>query len=104
MKYQVGFKHLFCFRLLRSAFVTFLKTGCKYQNVITSGIYRTYYSYEIINPDTCQRQITLLTHFDTRHPVVVLTASTCSLEYSLASIFFLTLFDTRVYSSSIYLY
>ena len=38
MKYQVGFKHVFCLRLLRSAYVTFLKTGCKYQNVITSGI------------------------------------------------------------------
>ena len=36
--------------------------------------------------------------------LVVLTASTCSLEYSLASISFLTLFDTRVYSSSICLY
>ena len=59
MKYQVGFKHLFCLRLLRSAYVTFLKTGCKYQNVITSGIYRTRYIYEIINPDTCKSQITL---------------------------------------------
>ena len=36
--------------------------------------------------------------------ILVLTASTCSLEYSLASISFLTLFDTRVYSSSICLY
>ena len=59
MKYQVGFLHLFCLRLLRSAYVIFLKTGCKYQNVITSGIYRTHYIYEIINPDTCQSQITL---------------------------------------------
>ena len=59
MKYQFGFKHLFCLRLLRSAYLTFLKTGCKYQNVITSGIYRTHYTYEIINPDTCQSQINL---------------------------------------------
>ena len=36
--------------------------------------------------------------------LLVLTASTCSLEYSLTSISFLTLFDTRVYSSSICLY
>ena len=59
MKYQVGFKQFFCLRLLRSAYVTFLKTGCKYQNVMTSGIYRTHYIYEIIHPDTCQSQITL---------------------------------------------
>ena len=59
MKYQVGFKHVFCLRLFRSAYVTFLKTGCKYQNVITSGIYRTHHIYEIINPDTCQSKITL---------------------------------------------
>ena len=59
MKYQVGFKHFFYLRLLRSAYVTFLKTGCKYQNVMTSGIYRTHYIYEIIHPDTCQSQITL---------------------------------------------
>ena len=59
MKYQVGFKQFFCLRLLRSAYVTFLKTGCKYQNVITSCIYRTHYIYEIIHPDTCQSQITL---------------------------------------------
>ena len=26
---------------------------CKYQNVITSGIYRTHYIHEILNPDTC---------------------------------------------------
>ena len=51
--------YLFCWRLLRPAYVTFLKTGCKYQNIITSGIYRTHYIYEIINPDTCQSQITL---------------------------------------------
>ena len=31
--------------------------------------------------------------------LVVFPASTCSLEYSLASISFLTLFETRVYSS-----
>jgi hypothetical protein len=49
----------FCRRLLRPAFATFLKTGCKYQNVITSGIYRTHYIHEIINPDTCQSQFTL---------------------------------------------
>ena len=54
----------FCLRLLRPAYVTFLKTGCKYQNVITSGIYRTHYICEIINPDTFQSQITL-----PRHPV-----------------------------------
>ena len=55
MKYQVGFKHLFYLRLLRSAYVTFLKNGCKYQN----GICRTHYIYKIINPDTSQSQITL---------------------------------------------
>ena len=59
MKYQVGFKNFFYLRLLRSAYVTFLKIGCKYQNVITSGIYRTHYIYKIINPDTCQSQFTL---------------------------------------------
>ena len=59
MKYQVGYKHLFCLRLMRSAYATFLTTGCKYQNVITSGIYRTHHIYEIINPDTCQSKITL---------------------------------------------
>ena len=59
MKYQVGFKNIFCLRLLRSAYITFLKTGFKYQNVITSSIYRKHYVYEISNPDTCQSQITL---------------------------------------------
>ena len=44
-----------------------------------------------------------LTSFQRRY-ILVLTASTCSLEYSLASISFLTLFDTRVYSSLICLY
>ena len=44
---------------MRPAYVTFLKTSYKYQNVITSGIYRTHYIYKIINPDTCQSQITL---------------------------------------------
>ena len=48
-----------CRRLLRPVFANFLKTGCKYQNVITSGIYRTHYIHEIINPDTCQSQFTL---------------------------------------------
>ena len=33
------------------------------------------------------------------HKVLVFPASTCSLEYSLASISFLTLFETRIYSS-----
>ena len=59
MRYQVGFKHLFCLRLLRSAYAIFLKMSCKYKNVITSGIYRTHHIYEIINPDTCQSKITL---------------------------------------------
>ena len=59
MKYQVGFKQLFCLRLLRSANVTFLKTGCKYQNVMTSAIHWTQYIYKIIDPDICQSQITL---------------------------------------------
>ena len=58
IQFFTGIWHLFCLRLLRSASVTFLKTGCKYQNVITSGIYRTQYIYEIINPDTYQSQIT----------------------------------------------
>ena len=49
----------FCWRLLRPAYVTFLKAGFKYQNVITSGIYRTHYIHEIINPDTSQSQFTL---------------------------------------------
>ena len=62
MKYQVGFKHLFCLRLLRSAYVTFLTTGCKYQNVPQAFIEH----YEIINPESCQSQIT---HFDMRNPV-----------------------------------
>ena len=38
-------------RLLRPAYVIFLKAGFKYQNVITSGIYRTHYIHEIINLD-----------------------------------------------------
>ena len=59
MKYQVGFKHLFCLRLLRSAYAIFLKMSCKYKNVITSGTYRTHHIYEIINPDTWQSKITL---------------------------------------------
>ena len=54
-----GICYLFCWRLLRPAYVTSLKTGCKYKNFITSGICRTHYIYEIINPDTCQCQITL---------------------------------------------
>ena len=59
IQFFTGIWYLFCWRLLRPACVTFLETGCKYQNVITSGIYRTHYIYEIINPDTCQSQITL---------------------------------------------
>ena len=51
--------HFFCCRLLRPAYAIFLKTGCEYQNVITSGIYRTHDIHEIINPDTCQSQFTL---------------------------------------------
>ena len=70
MKYQVEFKHLFCLRLLRSAYVTFLKTGCKYQNFITSGIYRTHYIHELINLSTCQSQFTLyLSMWDTLYVV-----------------------------------
>ena len=53
IQFFTGIWYLFCWRLLRPAYVTFLKTGCKYQNVITSGIYRTQYIHEIINPDTC---------------------------------------------------
>ena len=49
----------FCWRLLRPAYITFLKNGYKCQNVITSGICRTHYIYEIIYLDTCQSQITL---------------------------------------------
>merc|ERR1712051_689627 len=49
----------FCQRLLRPAYVIFLKNGYKCQNVITSGICRTHYIYEIIYLDTCQSQITL---------------------------------------------
>jgi hypothetical protein len=61
MKYHVEFLHLFCRRLLRPAYVTFLKTGFKYQNVVISGIRRTHEIYEIINSDTCQSQFTLYT-------------------------------------------
>ena len=53
--------YLFCRRLLRPAYNTFLKTGFKYQNVVISGIRRTHEIYEIINSDTCQSQFTLYT-------------------------------------------
>ena len=33
------------------AYITFFKTGCKYQNVITSGICRTHFIHKIVNPD-----------------------------------------------------
>ena len=36
VKYQVGFKQFFCLRLLRSAYVTFLKTGWWITKIITS--------------------------------------------------------------------
>ena len=71
IQFFTGIWYLFCWRLLRPAYVTFLKTGCKYQNVITSGIYRTHYIYEIINPDTCQSQITLcISLWDTLYKAV----------------------------------
>ena len=59
IQFFTGIWHLFCWRLLRPAYVTFLKTGCKYQNAMTSAIHRTHYIYEIINPETCQSKITL---------------------------------------------
>jgi hypothetical protein len=59
IQFFTGIWYLFCWTLLRPAYVTSLKTGCKYQNVITSGIYRTQCEYKKINPDTCQSQITL---------------------------------------------
>ena len=59
IQFFTGIWYLFCWRPLRPAYVTFLKNGCKYQNVITSGIDRTHDIYEIINFDTCQNQITL---------------------------------------------
>ena len=36
IKFFTGIWYLFCWRLLRPAYVTFLKTGWKYQNVMTS--------------------------------------------------------------------
>ena len=59
IQFFTGIWYLFCWRLLRPAYVTFLKTGCKYQNVMTSAIHRTHYIYKIINPNICQSQITL---------------------------------------------
>ena len=62
MKYYFKFLHLLCRRLLRPTYVTFLKTGCKHKNFITSAIDSTHYIHEIINHD--------IYHFNVRHPVV----------------------------------
>ena len=43
----------FCRRLLKPVYSTFLKTDCKYQNIIISGTHRTDDIHEIINLDTC---------------------------------------------------
>ena len=100
MKYQVGFKHLFCLRLLRSAYGTFLKTGCKYQNVMISAIHRTHYIYKIIDPDICQSQITLPisiwnTLYGSKNPLPKKDLATGTSSYSRKSVFRDILDDLR---------
>ena len=78
IKYHVEFQCLFCWRLLRpprmevplsTAYVTFLKTDFKLQNVIASDIYRRHHIQEIINPGTWQSLLIYIIHFNVRNPV-----------------------------------
>ena len=49
IQFFTGIWYLFCWRLLRPACVTFLKTGCKYQNFITLFNYRLEFCRFIID-------------------------------------------------------
>ena len=77
-----------------------------YWNVMNKTLKTVSQNLQVGNMPACWDRIWVKSNKNGIHCwfLLVLTASTCSLEYSLASISFLTLFDTRVYSSSICLY
>ena len=53
-------------------YVMSIVIGCKYQNVIISGMYRSHNIQKIINPDTSRSQFIFI-HFNKKHPVQVVS-------------------------------